>query len=53
MRPGDVITSVTRLHSYSEKEGRMGLMLFTTSETTWTNQNDEVVKKTRGIHIRY
>ena len=53
MRPGDVITSVTRLHSYTEREGRLGLMLFTTSETTWTNQDDEVVKVSRNIHIRY
>jgi hypothetical protein len=53
MRPGDVITSVTRLHSYTEREGRLGRMLFTTSETVWTNQNDEVVKTSRDIHIRY
>ena len=53
MRPGDTISSVTRLHSYTEREGRLGLMLFTTSETVWTTQNDEVVKTSRDIHIRY
>ncbi len=53
MRPGDVITSVSRLAGYSEREGRLGLMLFTTSEDTWTNQRDETVKTSRSTLIRY
>jgi len=54
MRPGDVITShQTKLVSYEEREGRMGPMLFTTTETRWTNQKSETVKTTRGIGIRY
>jgi hypothetical protein len=53
MRPGDVITSVTRLAAYSEREGRLGLMLFTVSEDTWTNSGGDVVKKTRMTLIRY
>lgn len=53
MRPGDVITSTTRLAEYSEREGRLGLMLFTFSEDTWTNQRSEVVKVQRGTLIRY
>ena len=53
MRPGDVITSVSRLAGYNEREGRLGLMLFTFSEDTWTNQRDEVVKVQRGTLIRY
>ena len=53
MRPGDVITSVTRLAGYSEREGRLGLMLFTTSEDTWTNQRGETVKTSRNTLIRY
>jgi hypothetical protein len=53
MRPGDVITSESRLAEYSEREGRLGLMLFTTTEDTWTNQRDEVVKRTRSTLIRY
>jgi hypothetical protein len=53
MRPGDVITSVTRLAGYHERPGRLGLMLFTISEDTWTNQNDEMVKRTRLTLIRY
>jgi N-terminal half of MaoC dehydratase len=53
IRPGDVITSVTRLGEYSERPGSLGLMLFTPLETTWTNQQNEVVKKTRLVLIRY
>ena len=53
MRPGDVITSVSRLAGYSEREGRLGLMLFTTSEDTWTNQRGETVKTSRNTLIRY
>jgi len=53
MRPGDQITSVTRLAGYREREGRLGLMLFTSSESTWTNQNDELVKRSTVTVIRY
>ena len=53
MRPGDVITSVTRLGDYWEREGRHGLMLFTIRELTWTNQDDGLVKRTRRTLIRY
>jgi N-terminal half of MaoC dehydratase len=53
MRPGDVITSVRRLAGYSEREGRLGLMLFTTTEDTWSNERGEMVKTTRGTIIRY
>jgi N-terminal half of MaoC dehydratase len=53
MRPGDTITSERRLSGYTEREGRLGLMLFTTVEDTWTNQNDEVVKRLRQTGIRY
>ena len=53
MRPGDVITSVSRLADYSEREGRLGLMLFTATEDTWTNQRGETVKTSRSTLIRY
>ena len=53
MRPGDVITSVSRLADYTERAGRLGLMLFTVFEDTWTNQDDELVKRTRSTLIRY
>jgi len=53
IRPGDVVTEVSRLASYHEKEGRLGLMLFTITELTWTNQRNEFVKLTRQSLIRY
>jgi hypothetical protein len=53
MRPGDVITSVRSLAGYSEREGRLGLMLFTRAEDVWTNQDNEVVKTTASTLIRY
>jgi acyl dehydratase len=53
MRPGDVITAVSRLAEYNERTGRLGLMLFTTVEDTWINDRDEVVKSSRSTLIRY
>ncbi len=54
MRPGDVITSgQSTVIEYKERPSRLGLMLFTVTESTWTNQNDEMVKVTRGTGIRY
>ncbi len=53
MRPGDVIRSVMRLAEYSEREGRLGLMLFTVTEMRWTNQDDALVKTERDVLIRY
>jgi hypothetical protein len=53
MRPGDVITSVSRLAEYREREGRLGLMLFTVVDHTWTNQHDEFVKLQHSTIIRY
>jgi len=53
MRPGDVITSVMSLAEYRERPGSLGLMLFTTSRTVWTNQNGETVKTSLGTVIRY
>lgn len=53
MRSGDVITSVTRLGEYREREGSLGLMLFTSQVTVWTNQRGEVVRTTTATLIRY
>jgi hypothetical protein len=54
MRPGDVVTSgLTTLLEYRETQTRLGLMLITTTETTWTNQRGEMVRITRGTGLRY
>ena len=53
MRPGDVIISTTVLDGYEEREGRLGMMLFTRSRVDWDNQRDEKVKTTVNTLIRY
>lgn len=53
IRAGDVITSVRTLGEYAEREGRLGLMLFSTTDDTWTNQRGELVKRTSMTLIRY
>lgn len=53
MRPGDVITSRTRLKDWTERQGRMGLTLYTNTETEWRNQHDELVRTRISIGIRY
>lgn len=53
IRPGDVIESTGRVAGYYERAGRLGLMLFTINEDTWTNQYGDLVKRTRSTLIRY
>jgi hypothetical protein len=53
IRPGDVITNVRRLGEYAERAGKLGLMLFSRTEETWTNQHDELVKHSAFTLIRY
>lgn len=53
IRPGDVITAVTRLGEYHERDGSLGRMLFTPQETEWTNQRGELVRTSRLTLIRY
>lgn len=53
MRPGDVITSRSRLKDWNEREGRLGLTLFTFTETEWRNQNGELVRTRISTSIRF
>jgi hypothetical protein len=53
MRPGDVISSVSSVAEYRERQGRLGLMLFTVTEDVWTNQDEFVVRRGRTTLIRY
>ncbi len=53
MRPGDVITAVSSLSGYQERQGRLGLMLFTTQSDRWTNQDGVLVKSSSMTLIRY
>ena len=53
MRPGDVITSRSRLVDWHEREGRLGHTLYVRTEIEWRNQRDELVKTRMSIGIRY
>ena len=53
MRPGDIIRSRTRLVDWKERQGRLGLTLYTYSETEWTNQRGELVRRRISTGIRY
>jgi len=53
MRSGDVITAVRRLGPYSERAGRLGPMLLSTTEEDWTNQDGEPVRSSTMTLIRY
>lgn len=53
MRPGDVITERHALIDWMEREGSLGLTLFTNTEHRWTNQRDELVKRRIAVSIRY
>jgi acyl dehydratase len=53
MRPGDVIRSRIRLRDWKEREGRLGLMLFSDSEREWVNQKGETVRTAIDTIIRY
>jgi len=53
IKVGDVITSVTTLGGYAEREGRLGHMLISTTPDVWTNQRGEFVKRTEITLIRY
>lgn len=53
MRPGDVITSRSRLSHWEEKVGRNGLTLYAYNETEWRNQKGELVKTRISTSIRY
>lgn len=53
MRPGDVIHSATSITAYTEREGRMGLQLYTTLSEELTNQRGEWVKTVDTVFVRY
>lgn len=53
VRPGDLITTVSRINDMQERSGRMGVMIITTTVTTYTNQFDQVVATQTTTGIRY
>jgi hypothetical protein len=53
MRPGDVTSESRALVNWEEREGRLGLTIFSYTEIRWTNQHDELVKSRTSVGIRY
>jgi acyl dehydratase len=50
---GDVLTASSQIAEVVERQGSIGRMLITTTETTYTNQDGRVVAKSRGTGIQY
>jgi len=53
IQAGDVLSITNRLGDIYERDGRMGKMLFTISETVFRNQKGETVLIMRGTGISY
>ena len=53
IRVGDRITTVARIADVSERAGRLGAMLFTILEISYTNQFGELVATQRSTGMRY
>ena len=50
---GDVISATTKVADIRERDGSMGKMLIVVAETTYTNQDGDIVAKSRGTGISY
>lgn len=53
LRPGDIITSKSKIKDVYEKQGHSGTMIFIVCETTYTNQRDELLGIQRSSQIVY
>ncbi|MEE9198417.1 MAG: MaoC family dehydratase N-terminal domain-containing protein [Dehalococcoidia bacterium] len=53
VRPGDTITVVLKVTDFTQKQGRLGPMLFETAEISYTNQQGELVAKQIKTGIYY
>ena len=50
---GDTITAVSKVVSVTERKASLGMMVITRRETTYTNQNGEVVGRSYGTNLAY
>ena len=50
---GDTLTAVSKTVDISERESRLGMMMITRRQTTYTNQNGEVVCRAYGTTLQY
>lgn len=53
VRPDDVIVVIAKWTDLYERSGRLGQMVFTVWETTYTNQHGKLVAKHKATRIRY
>ncbi len=53
VRPGDTITVITRMVDITERQGRLGNMLFTIRETRYVNQFGKVAATQKSTGIGY
>ncbi len=51
IRAGDTLTSYAKVADITERAGRTGNMLIVTQETTYINQNGDIVAKARSMLI--
>ncbi len=51
IRAGDVLTALPKITDIYEREGKTGKMVFRILETTYTNQNGDLVAKVRQTSI--
>ena len=51
VRVGDALAALPRVVDITEREGKLGKMAFVITETTYTNQNGDLVAKARGTLI--
>ena len=52
VRAGDTLTASSTIKDIVEREGKMGKSVFIITETTYANQNGDLVAKARAIGIR-
>ena len=50
---GDVLTAVSKIVDLSERQSSLGLMLITRRQTTYTNQDGEIVARSFGTGLQY
>jgi hypothetical protein len=53
IRPGDVIRSETSITEYFERQGRMGLQLYTTVTDNLYNQDGQWIKRLDTVFLRW
>ena len=51
VRAGDTLTASSMIKDIVEREGETGKLVFVITETTYTNQNGDLVAKVRGTSI--